>query len=99
MPPSTDPPQLLSPRHREQQQFRGEKAMTGEKKLNEAASIVCAVIAYEQGELNDDETTELFQRLIATGLAWKLQGSYGRMAKALIAARVCHAQSCRLETK
>jgi hypothetical protein len=49
------------------------------------------IVAYEQGELNDDETVELFQGLIDSGLAWSLQGSYGRTANALIEGGYCHA--------
>lgn len=44
------------------------------------------IIAYENGELNESEVIELFQSLVSTGLAWSLQGSYGRTAKALIEA-------------
>lgn len=44
------------------------------------------IIAYESGELNDFETVEFFQKLVDTGLAWELQGSYGRQADALIRA-------------
>ena len=43
-------------------------------------------MAFESGELDREETIELFQHLIKTGLAWKLQGSYGRTAQALIQA-------------
>jgi len=39
---------------------------------------------YEDGNLDEEETLSLFGRLIKSGLAWQLQGSYGRMAKALI---------------
>lgn len=49
------------------------------------------IIAFEQGELDEDEIIELFQELINSGLAWKLQGSYGRMAANLIDAGHCHA--------
>jgi hypothetical protein len=45
---------------------------------------VGAIIDFESGSLGYDETLELFQYLVNTGLAWKLQGSYGRMAQALI---------------
>lgn len=47
------------------------------------------IIAFEQGELDLDETVELFQELIDTGLAWSLQGSYGRTASRLIEAGYC----------
>lgn len=48
------------------------------------------MIAWEQGELDGPETVELFQALIDNGMAWKLQGCYGRMATTLIAAGHCH---------
>ncbi len=44
------------------------------------------IIAYEQGELDDTETLELFQALVDNGMAWSLQGSYGRQAKAFLEA-------------
>jgi hypothetical protein len=50
---------------------------------------VGAIIAYESDELDDEATIELFQHLIDTGLAWSLQGHYGRTATALINAGHC----------
>jgi len=46
--------------------------------------VINQIIEYENGNLNDEETIELFQELIDTGMAWELQGSYGRMAEYLI---------------
>lgn len=45
---------------------------------------VSRLMAYEDGELDMEEVIELFQELINSGLAWHLQGSYGRTAAALI---------------
>lgn len=42
------------------------------------------IIAYKSGELDFDEVVNLFQQLVDTGLAWQLQGAYGRMASHLI---------------
>ncbi len=50
------------------------------------------MISWEQGELDHDDTVNLFQRLIDSGMAWKLQGCYGRTAMALIKAGECQAK-------
>ena len=47
------------------------------------------IMAYENGELDDDAIVEGFQAGIDSGLVWHLQGSYGRTAKALIEAGLC----------
>jgi hypothetical protein len=46
--------------------------------------VVGAIIAYEGDELDEEDTVELFQYLVDTGMAWSLQGHYGRQATALI---------------
>jgi hypothetical protein len=51
---------------------------------------VSQIIAYEQGDLEEGEVIDLFQNLINSGLAWQLQGSYGRQAMRLIEAGLCH---------
>ncbi len=47
---------------------------------------VGAIIDYENGDLDETETLDLFQDLVDTGLVWQLQGSYGRTAQALLEA-------------
>jgi len=48
------------------------------------SEIVDDIIAYESGDLNFEEVVNLFQNLVDTGLAWSLQGAYGRMATDLL---------------
>jgi len=38
---------------------------------------------------SEDQFIEAWQTLIDTGLAWKLQGFFGRTAQQLIAAGIC----------
>jgi hypothetical protein len=45
-----------------------------------------AMMAWEEGELNEDAEIELFQNLVDSGLAWQLQGCYGRHAMRMIEA-------------
>jgi hypothetical protein len=46
--------------------------------------VVGSIIDYEEGAMDEEETIEFFQYLIDSGMAWKLQGHYGRMAMILI---------------
>jgi hypothetical protein len=52
-------------------------------------TIIDQIVRYENGEMDEQETLELFDELIATGLAWTLQGCYGRMAQSLIERGLC----------
>lgn len=40
---------------------------------------------------DENQVIQAWQHLIDTGLAWTLQGWFGRRAKALIEAGICHA--------
>jgi len=51
--------------------------------------IVNSIMDYESGDMSQKEEILFFQQLIDTGLAWTLQGSYGRTAIRLIEAGLC----------
>ena len=42
------------------------------------------IMDYEEGKLDEAETLQMFAKLIESGLAWQLQGHYGRTASAMI---------------
>lgn len=47
------------------------------------------IMAYESGELDEEQCIAMFQTLINDGSVWKLQGCYGRTANALLQAGIC----------
>lgn len=47
------------------------------------------IIDYENGDMDWDRLVDFFQNLIDTGMAWTLQGTYGRMAQGLIDEGYC----------
>lgn len=51
-----------------------------------STDIVGKIVEYESGEMSMDEIIEFFADLIKSGMAWQLQGSYGRTAASLIEA-------------
>ena len=46
--------------------------------------LVEKIQKYEEGTLPTKEMINFFQELVNSGLAWNLQGHYGRMAELLI---------------
>jgi len=48
--------------------------------------IVGKIMAFEQGELDNEEVYTLFQFLLDSGMIHSLQGSYQRMAEELLLA-------------
>jgi len=42
------------------------------------------IMRYECDDINEQDTLKLFSELIKSGLCWKLQGHYGRVATQLI---------------
>jgi len=42
------------------------------------------IVAYEQGKLDEQQTIQLFQDLVDSGMIMKLQGHYGRFAAQLL---------------
>lgn len=62
--------------------------------MPETYDLVGKLMSFESGEMEDeDEVAEFFQYLIDSGLAWTLQGSYGRMAQRMIDVGLCKAKS------
>jgi hypothetical protein len=48
--------------------------------------LVDQLIAYEEGQMTEEEEVALFQHLIETGTCWHLQGHYHRVGATLIQA-------------
>jgi hypothetical protein len=66
--------------------FSVEMWAVGDHKGRMMEKLGMAMIRWESGELGEEETVALFQDLVDSGLAWQLQGTYGRTAVALIGA-------------
>tara|TARA_R100000152_G_C6769273_1_gene195063 strand:- start:1621 stop:1818 length:198 start_codon:yes stop_codon:yes gene_type:complete len=56
----------------------------------EPMDIVGKIMAFEQGELTNEEVYDLFQFLLDSGMIHTLQGSYQRMAEELLLAEKIH---------
>ena len=46
--------------------------------------IIDYIMDYEFGDMSDLDTLKMFSELIKNGMAWNLQGHYGRTANNLI---------------
>ena len=46
--------------------------------------LVNRMIQWENGEMTEEEVISLFQELVDNGMAWTLQGIYGKTANDLI---------------
>ena len=47
------------------------------------------IMAYEDGSMEEEDMINFFQKLIDTGMAWTLQGHYGRVAMNLVEDGLC----------
>ena len=65
----------------------------------EGKQVVDKIIKYESGNMDDKETIEFFQELIDTGMAYTLQGHYGRTATYLLVEGLCTQKKRQEATK
>ncbi len=56
---------------------------------DEPFDFLSFIMSYEDGILGLPEVVKGFQQLIDSGWAWRLQGTYGRMAERLIRSEHC----------
>jgi|TARA_R110002096_G_scaffold188696_1_gene368641 hypothetical protein len=66
---------------------------------SEDKDMVSKIIQYEAGNMNAEETIEFFQELIDTGMAYTLQGHYGRTATYLLVEGLCTQKKRQEATK
>ena len=59
--------------------------------LDPKLDLVGRIMDFESGQMDENQIVPFFQDLIDTGMAWQLQGSYGRAAARLIRQGECHA--------
>ena len=55
-------------------------------KITDKIGIAGQIMAFESGELQNEEVYALFQFLLDSGMIYSLQGSYQRMAEDLLLA-------------
>lgn len=52
------------------------------------SQLVEDIVAWENGQMNLEQETKFFSKLIKSGMAWSLQGMYGRRAMSFIEAGI-----------
>ena len=62
------------------------QAQSGESLATRPLDLIDAIMRFESGALLQTEVIPFFQALVDTGMAWRLQGSYGRMAHDMLEA-------------
>lgn len=60
--------------------------------MNNQLDVMSGILDYEMGILEEEDTITLFQHLVDTGMAWQLQGHYGRTAQQMIEAGFINAK-------
>ncbi len=58
--------------------------MSGAKSLTPTFDPLSQMIAWEEGQLDHEQTVQLFQHIVHTGIVCCLHGIYGRTAHDLI---------------
>lgn len=48
--------------------------------MTRTTNIVDKIIAFESGEMSDNDTLDFFASMVKDGTVWELQGRYGRTA-------------------
>ena len=54
--------------------------------MNATRPLLDLILDYEMGDLDEDNTVAMFQRIVDAGMHRTLQGTYGRTAAALASA-------------
>jgi hypothetical protein len=49
-----------------------------------SGDLIDSIMKYEEGKMSEKEEISFFQYLVNSGVAWTLQGHYGRTAMDLI---------------
>lgn len=58
--------------------------MSAAQRLTPTFDPLRQMIAWEEGQLDHEQTVQLFQHIVNTGIVWCLHGIYGRTAHDLI---------------